>query len=110
MRQRRLSHLAVARGRASERDQRDQATQKPAHGLKAMTRTPDVAVDRVLRLEDGVSFVHVVTEDESVDNPDSLQDVPAFQAFVADIADRCDVPPLAMAATVVGSYRPAAGP
>src|SRR4051794_7021426 len=57
----------------------------------------------VFRLEDGVSFVHVVVEHD-VDAPDSLQAVPAFQAFVADIADRCDVPPLAMAATVVGSY------
>jgi hypothetical protein len=30
--------------------------------------------------------------------------VPAFQAFVADIADRCDVPPAASAATLVGEY------
>ena len=59
---------------------------------------------QVLRLEDGISFVHVVIEHEGVVNPDSLQDVPAFQAFVADIADRCDVLPLAMAATVVGGY------
>ena len=55
------------------------------------------------RLEDGVSFVHVVIE-EDVDAPDSLQDVPAFRAFTKDIADRCDVPPLAMGATVVGAY------
>lgn len=60
---------------------------------------------QVFRLEDDISFVHVVAEDEDVSNPDSLQDVPAFQAFVADIADRCDVPPLAMAATVIGKYR-----
>ena len=58
----------------------------------------------VFRLEDGVSFIHVVVEHD-VEAPDSLQDVPAFQAFVADIADRCDVPPLAMGATVVGAYR-----
>lgn len=60
---------------------------------------------KVFRLEDGVSFVHVVIEHDAVDNPDSLQDLPAFQAFVADIDDRCDVPPLAMGATVVGGYR-----
>ena len=60
---------------------------------------------KVFRLEDGVSFVHVVIEHEGVENPDSLQKVPAFQTFVADIADRCEVPPLAMAATVVGGYR-----
>jgi hypothetical protein len=60
---------------------------------------------KVFRLEDGVSFVHVVVEHDDVDNPDSLQDVPAFQSFVADIADRCDVAPVAMGATVVGGWR-----
>ena len=57
----------------------------------------------VFRLADGVSFIHVVVEHD-VDGPDSLQDVPAFQAFVADIADRCDVPPNASGATRVGTY------
>jgi hypothetical protein len=60
---------------------------------------------KVFRLEDGVTFVHVVIEHDDVEHPDSLQDVKAFQAFVADIADRCDVPPLAMKATIVGGYR-----
>ncbi len=58
----------------------------------------------VVRLEDGVSFIHIVTEHE-VDDSDSLQAMPAFQAFVAQVADRCDIPPVAMSATVVGSYR-----
>ena len=52
-----------------------------------------------------MSFVHVVIERDDVEHPDSLQDVPAFQAFVEHIGDRCDVPPLAMGATVVGGYR-----
>lgn len=60
---------------------------------------------KVFRLEDGVSFVHVVVEHDDVDNPDSLQSLPAFQSFVAGINERCDVPPLAMGATVVGGYR-----
>jgi hypothetical protein len=59
---------------------------------------------KVFRLEDGVSFVHVVIEHD-IENSDSLQSVPAFQAFVADIADRCDVAPVAMGATIVGGYR-----
>jgi hypothetical protein len=67
-------------------------------------REPEGFTYKVFRLEDGVSFVHVVVEHD-VDEPDSLQAVPAFQAFVADIADRCDVPPVAMGATVVGGYR-----
>ena len=68
-------------------------------------RQPDGFTYKVFRLEDGVSFVHVVIEHDDVDDPASLQDVPAFQAFVQDIAARCEVPPLAMGATVVGGYR-----
>ena len=67
-------------------------------------RRPEGFSYNVFRLEDGVSFVHVVVEHD-VDDPDSLQDVPAFQAFVAGIADRCDVAPVATGATVVGGYR-----
>jgi hypothetical protein len=67
-------------------------------------RQPEGFTYKVFRLEDGVSFVHVVIEHD-VDHPDSLQAVPAFQAFVAEIADRCDIPPVAMEATVVGGFR-----
>src|SRR3978361_1775668 len=59
---------------------------------------------KVFRLEDGVSFIHVLVEHD-VEVPDSLQSVPAFQAFLAGISDRCDSPPVAMGATVVGGYR-----
>jgi hypothetical protein len=68
-------------------------------------RQPEGFTYKVFRLADGVSFVHVVVEHDDVDRPDSLQDVPAFQAFVADIGDRCEVPPVAAGATVVGGYR-----
>ena len=67
-------------------------------------RAPEGFTYKVFRLEDGVSFIHVAIEHD-VDEPDSLQDVPAFQAFVADIADRCAVAPVATGATVVGGYR-----
>lgn len=67
-------------------------------------REPKGFTYKVFRLEDGVSFMHVVIE-HGIDDPDKLQDVPAFQAFVADIADRCDVAPVASRATVVGGYR-----
>ena len=59
---------------------------------------------QALRLDDGVSFVHVVTEHD-VPDPDSLQDLPAFRAFVAGIGDRCAVQPESTPATVVGDYR-----
>jgi hypothetical protein len=67
-------------------------------------RQPEGFTYKVFRLDDGVTFVHVVIEHD-VDRPDSLQDVPAFQAFVAGIGDRCDVGPVASGATVVGGYR-----
>jgi hypothetical protein len=59
---------------------------------------------KVFRLQDGVSFIHVWIEHDIAD-PGSLQAVPAFQAFMADLAARCDVPPVATGATLVGGYR-----
>ena len=67
-------------------------------------RQPEGFTYKVFRLEDGVSFLHVAIEHD-VDDPDSLQEVPAFQAFVANIADRCDIAPVATGATIVGGYR-----
>ncbi len=67
-------------------------------------RQPEGFTYKVFRLEDGVSFIHVVIEHD-VDEPDSLQEVQAFQAFVAGIAERCEVAPVASGATVVGGYR-----
>lgn len=67
-------------------------------------REPAGFTYKVFRLEDGVSFIHVVIEHDVAD-PDSLQAVPAFQAFVSNIAERCDVPPVATGATIVGGYR-----
>jgi hypothetical protein len=67
-------------------------------------RQPDGFTYKVFRLDDGVTFIHVVIEHD-IENPDSLQAVPAFQDFVADIADRCDIARQAMGATIVGGYR-----
>ena len=63
-------------------------------------REPEGFTYKVFLLEDGVSFIHVVIEHD-VENPESLQAVAAFQAFVADIESRCDVPPVAQGATIV---------
>jgi hypothetical protein len=57
-----------------------------------------------LRLEDGVSFVHVVVEDSGGANV-SLAEVPAFQEFQAGISDRCDEQPVARGASLVGAHR-----
>jgi hypothetical protein len=67
-------------------------------------REPEGFTYKVFRLEDGVSFIHVWIEHD-IAGPDSLRVVPAFQAFMADLADRCDAPPVATEATLVGGYR-----
>jgi hypothetical protein len=55
-------------------------------------RQPEGFSYQALRLDDGVSFVHVVIEYD-VERSESLADVPAFQEFVAGIAERCDEQP-----------------
>ena len=67
-------------------------------------REPEGFTYKVFRLADGVSFIHVMIEHD-IDEPASLQDMPAFQTFVAGIGDRCDEPPVATGASIVGGYR-----
>jgi len=55
------------------------------------------------RLPDGVSFMHVVFETEQPGR--ILGETDAFKAFVTDIEDRCDEPPVVTELSVVGSYR-----
>lgn len=63
---------------------------------------PDALHYATFRLPDGVSFMHVVYE---TDQPGRiLNEVPAFQAFVNDIAARCDEPPVVTELSVVGSF------
>jgi hypothetical protein len=55
------------------------------------------------QLEDGVTFVHIAsieTEDES--NP--LSGLDEFKVFTQDIASRCEEPPVALNAKVIGNY------
>jgi hypothetical protein len=54
-----------------------------------------------LRLDDGVSFVHL-SESESEVSP--LTEVPAFKAFQKEIADRCEEQPVVTNVDVVGSF------
>lgn len=63
---------------------------------------PDGIQYAALRLDDGVSFVHVV-QLAGEDNP--LGSVAAFAQFQADLGARIAEGPAAADATVVGSYR-----
>jgi hypothetical protein len=68
-------------------------------------RQPDNFRYASFRLEDGVSFVHVVVETGDGSNPMSLGDIPSFAEFQSGIEDRCAVQPVARGAALVGSHR-----
>ncbi len=55
-------------------------------------------------LADGVSFVHISVVDAD-DGEHPLQRSAAFSKFLADIEDRCEEPPVASRAEIIGSYR-----
>ena len=55
------------------------------------------------RLEDAVTFVHVVSH-ESEEGRDSLRALPAFKAFLAGLGERCSVAPVRTPLTELGSY------
>ena len=55
------------------------------------------------RLEDGVSFVHIVSHEEA-DGSNALTSLPAFKAFSAGIKERCATPPVRVELTEIGSY------
>src|SRR4051794_7570156 len=65
-------------------------------------RSPDGFGYTTLRLDDGVSFIHIVVE--RTEGSIALNDIAAFREFVADVDDRCVEKPVATAATIVGSY------
>jgi hypothetical protein len=56
------------------------------------------------KLDDGVSFVHIVDERDD-DEKNSLADVKAFAKFREAIRDRCDEPPVATGLSEIGSFR-----
>lgn len=64
--------------------------------------SPDGLHYTALRLDDGVSFVHLAIVDGDV-NP--LHASPAFAAFQAGIADRCAEGPVPADATTLGAFR-----
>jgi quinol monooxygenase YgiN len=55
-----------------------------------------------LRLDDGVSFVHLA---EMEDGANPLTEVAAFQRFSENVRERCDEPPVVTDVKVVGSFK-----
>ena len=55
------------------------------------------------RLDDGVSFMHIVSHEEA-DGGNVLTALPAFQAFASGVKDRCVEPPRRVTLTKIGAY------
>jgi Antibiotic biosynthesis monooxygenase len=60
---------------------------------------------KVMRLDDGVSFVHISTAN-TPDGSNPIPELAAFQRFSQDAAARVATPPVPTAADIVGSYYP----
>ena len=55
------------------------------------------------KLPDGQSFVHIVSiETDDASNP--LAELSSFKAFIEQIKDRCEEPPMPSELTEVGTY------
>jgi hypothetical protein len=68
------------------------------------TRDPGGVRYATLRLEDGVTFIHIFMTD-SDDAAGTLGGIVAFAEFQRELAQRCVEQPVAQAAAVIGSYR-----
>lgn len=68
---------------------------------------PDNIEYKVMRLDDGVSFVHVSTAD-TADGSNPLPELAAFRQFSHDAAARVATAPTPTAAAIIGSYHPPA--
>ena len=60
---------------------------------------------KVVRLDDGVSFVHVSTAD-TPDGSNPLPQMSSFRAFGRDSGERVATAPVPTAADIIGSYVP----
>jgi len=71
----------------------DQLQHETPHGLRYCA----------FQLEDGLSFLHVAAVDDSLKaNP--LTGLSAFKDFTSSIAERCEEPPRAVSASLIGAY------
>jgi hypothetical protein len=65
-------------------------------------QTPEGLRYAAIRLDDGVSFIHVAIT-EADDNP--LISLPAFGEFTSAISERCTDGPAPATGTIIGAYR-----
>jgi hypothetical protein len=65
---------------------------------------PDGLRYATLKLEDGVTFVHIASTDTR-NGAGPLTELQAFKEFQAGIRDRCEEPPVVTELSEIGSFR-----
>ena len=85
--------------RAAENEQLVRAVYAELHQTK-----PTGLRYATFQLDDGVSFVHVASNDTEK-GPSPLSEVQAFKRFQENIADRCEESPVVTEIREIGSYR-----
>jgi len=84
--------------RAAENQQLVRAVYEELHETR-----PDGLRYTTLKLDDGVSFVHLAEHHE--DSPNQLAPLATFKRFQEGIAERCDDPPVVSDVSTIGAYR-----
>jgi hypothetical protein len=64
---------------------------------------PDGLGHAVLRLADGVTFIHIAEDTE--EGGSGIFGLPSFQRFEDGLRDRCEIPPAVQETSEVGSFR-----
>ncbi len=86
----------------------DRAADNIAYIENVFSALRDSAPDGIRYLslvaDDGVSFTHIASI-ETADGSNPLAELAEFEAFTADIADRCEEPPTPVVQTLIGAYR-----
>ena len=90
---------------------RPEAVAEHVHLIEAVfeqlhSEQPDNVEYKVVRLADGVSFVHVSSAD-TPDGSNPLPDLSAFREFGRNITARVATAPVPTPADIIGSYYPA---
>ncbi|HVC81760.1 MAG TPA: hypothetical protein VNL35_14805 [Chloroflexota bacterium] len=93
-----MIRYTVKADRAAENESYITKVFEQLHGEK-----PDGLRYASFKLEDGVSFVHLVSV-EGADGYDPLPELSAFRAFVSEIGERCVEPPVSVVLQEVGTY------
>jgi hypothetical protein len=97
-----LKSLIRYKTKPESADENQRLVEKVYEELTA--RDPGGVHYATLRLEDGVTFMHLFTTDPD-DAANTLGGIPAFVEFQRELPSRCAELPVAQAVTVVGSYR-----